>query len=130
MDLSIIIPTLNRSFFIDKLLKYYENFNFSGKIIIIDSSSKTDLQKNTQRINQSFLNIHHVKLITDEFHAMKKGMNYINTSYAVHSGDDDFFSISGLSEIVNFLNNKHEYICANGKSFTISYNTQSKIIKN
>lgn len=129
MDLSIVLPTLNRSFFIDKLLKYYESFNFSGKIIIIDSSSKTHLEKNIQRVNQSFLNILHIKLISDEFYAMKIGLNYIKTNYAVHSGDDDFFSISGLSEMVDFLNNKQEYICVNGKSFVISYNTKTKTIK-
>ena len=60
---------------------------------------------------------------------MKIGLNYIKTNYAVHSGDDDFFSISGLREMVDFLNNKQEYICVNGKSFVISYNTKTKTIK-
>jgi len=129
MDVTILIPTLNRSFFIDKLLTYYEKFNFLGKIIIIDSSSQEELNINKSRVEKSRLNITHLPLISDEFYAMAKGIELIGTEYAIHSGDDDYFSVSGIKKLINYLEKNKNFISAGGKSITVSYNSNSKIIK-
>ena len=36
MDISIIIPTKNRIKYLLRVLKYYENLKFNGKIILVD----------------------------------------------------------------------------------------------
>ena len=38
MKFTIIIPTLNRSNFLYKLLEYYSNLNFKSKFLLLDSS--------------------------------------------------------------------------------------------
>ena len=46
MDITILIPTKNRHFFIKRLLKYYKDFNYKGRIIIFDSSDLEIYKKN------------------------------------------------------------------------------------
>ena len=38
MDLTIIIPTKNRLYFLNKILNYYQDVKFDGCLLVIDSS--------------------------------------------------------------------------------------------
>ena len=51
MDISIVIPTKNRFHYIFKLINYYDNINFKGTLIIIDSSDDDNLNKTINLIN-------------------------------------------------------------------------------
>ena len=48
MDITLIIPTKNRLYFIKKLLKYYRDLKFDGKILILDGSD--DLNYETSNV--------------------------------------------------------------------------------
>ena len=48
MDLSIFVPTKNRYYYLSKLLDYYSSINFTGELIILDSSNEI-VQKNSKR---------------------------------------------------------------------------------
>ena len=50
MDITILIPTKNRHFFIKRLLKYYKDFNYKGRIIIFDSSDLEIYKKNLKLV--------------------------------------------------------------------------------
>ena len=49
----------------------------------------------------------------------KEIIKEIKTDYVAYSGDDDYFLISGLKEIISFLESNKNFIGANGKSFNI-----------
>lgn len=63
MDLSIFIPILNRSKYINILLSYYEKFNFKGYLIIVDSSNTKEFNNNKIRKKNFKLKIMHNKAI-------------------------------------------------------------------
>ena len=52
MDISIIIPTKNRLIYLKKLINYYENENFQGKLIIADSSDKDNFMETEIFLNK------------------------------------------------------------------------------
>ena len=53
MNISIIIPTKNRSKYLFKLLNYYQSINFTGQLIIIDSSDKKIFIENKKFIESN-----------------------------------------------------------------------------
>ena len=61
-DLTIIIPTKNRSNFVNSLLQYYNKIHFNSKIIIADSSDENNFQKiednKISSIDAKFKNLH------------------------------------------------------------------------
>ena len=40
MNISLIVPTKDRPSYVERLLKYYSDLNFTGYIFILDSSEK------------------------------------------------------------------------------------------
>ena len=58
---TIIIPTINRSSFLKRLLSYYSISGFSGFIYIGDSSNNEEIEKNKESVYkfQKSLNIKH-----------------------------------------------------------------------
>ena len=52
MNITIIIPTKNRSVFINRQLKYYSESGFSGHIFIGDSSDTHEYQYNKKSIEK------------------------------------------------------------------------------
>ena len=44
MNLSIIVPTKNRIYYLKKLLNYYSELNYKGNLVILDSSDQ-NIQK-------------------------------------------------------------------------------------
>ena len=63
MDLSIVIPTLNRTKQLSKILNYYFKINLKAKIYILDSSDEIYFNKNIYEIQKcSNLNIVHKKI--------------------------------------------------------------------
>ena len=79
MDISIIIPTKNRSKYLFKLLNYYEAVNFMGQLIIIDSSDKNIFINNKNFIDsKKNLDIQHQFKDINELNARKYALKFIN----------------------------------------------------
>ncbi len=120
MDLTILIPTKNRHNHIKKLLKYYNDFNFTGKIFIFDSSDLRISKKNFKFVNrQNNRNISIYKFKAFPFQCFKKFKKLIKTKYVCYSGDDDYFIIEGLEKMLQFLNHSKSAIGVNGTSITL-----------
>ena len=49
MDISIVVPTKNRLEYITKLINYYESVNYTGTLIIVDSSDE-EISFKTERL--------------------------------------------------------------------------------
>ena len=46
MDITILIPTLNRSDYILRILEFYKKSSFTGQILILDSSKREEKKLN------------------------------------------------------------------------------------
>ena len=115
--LSVIIPTFNRSAFLYRQIRYYCALKFKGTILIGDSSSGDELQRNKQAI-KSFndkLNIHYREFPTlNEPSCNEELIKLIKTPYAVFVADDDFLVPSGLEKCIDFLEKNSKYNAAHG----------------
>ena len=107
MKLTIIIPTLNRSNFLNKLLEYYSNLNFKAVFLILDSSEGNEKKKNINILSRyKELNIKYINIKGKPLEVIRKSKRNIQTKYCVFSGDDDFFVKKSLAKIIKFLDNK------------------------
>ena len=103
LDLTIVVPTLNRTIFLKKLLNYYDKFKFSGEILILDSS-KGKIKENNKFLCGSHkqLNIKYIGIKGFPHEVIKKCRKHIKSSYVVFSGDDDYFVVNALKKIVSY----------------------------
>ena len=108
MDVSILIPTLNRSDFVLRILEYYKKSFFTGQIIILDSSKNVEKKLNKKNVKKysKYLEIDYIWDIGWSFELFKKYQKYIRKNNCIFSGDDDFISIDGLKKSIEFLNKK------------------------
>lgn len=130
MNLSIFVPTKNRYYYISKLLDYYLLINFKGEIIILDSSDENIKTKIVEKISliKEKLKIQYYHSIGLPCALMKKFFNSVKTDYVVFSGDDDYFTPSGIKSCIDFLNNNHSYIGCTGKGISVHSSINNKKI--
>ena len=120
MNITIIIPTKNRSLFITRQLKYYSESGFSGHIFIGDSSDTHEYQYNKKSIEKysNSLNIMH---FYDKSFSAERMMShlctYVKTDYLSALMDDDIILTKSLYECICYLNNNPDYSAVHGKSF-------------
>ena len=101
MELTILIPTMNRHEFLARALKYYESVGFDGHIIIGDSSEGECWKKNmdlvtaTKQLNITYRSYSNPPYLHDGM-CVKKMNEEIPTKYAVFHGDDDLLIPSAL----------------------------------
>ena len=112
MNLTIILPTLNRSDKLNIWLEYYSLNKYKGKILIIDSSNKIEKKKNLLLLKKfSLLDVSYIFLKKKNFRRdlLRIVKKKTKTKYAVYSGDDDFIFINALKYLINFLDTNIEY---------------------
>ena len=131
MELSILIPTLNRTNFLKKILTYYSKINLNAYVYILDSSIDDIANENQiliKKINNENFKYH--KIFGKSCQVQKKIMPQITTKYCVFSGDDDYFCKQGLEDTINFLNENNDFIAAHGKILHVTFenNDQNSII--
>ena len=108
MEVTILIPTLNRSDYIHRILKFYKKSFFTGQILILDSSKKQEKKLNIKHVRKysKSLNIDYFWDIGWSFELFKKYQKYIKKKNCIFSGDDDYILTEGLKKSVDFLNQK------------------------
>jgi len=115
--ISVLVPTLNRSSFVVRLLRYYKNVGFSGEILIGDSSDCSHAEEIKREI-KSVTNSLNVKYVDcsglNDSEAIEHLSQCATTPYVAFVGDDDFLVPNGLSEAVEFLEGHPEYSVAHG----------------
>lgn len=116
---AIIIPTKDRSQFIERLLSYYYSQNCEYKIYIADSSElETHLIKIQETINRfsSKLDItygHFPKANIEE--AKLLILEEVSEEYSAYCGDDDFLVLQTLKECADFLDSNMDYSNCHGQ---------------
>ena len=126
MDITIIVPTKNRTRFIKRQLEYYVKSNFTGFIYFGDASDDDIYKKNTEIISQF-----NSKLKIKHFHDKEKSSEQVTmelakiveTEYMTLLPDDDLIITSAMVECINYLDKNDDYSAAHGKAYemTIDY---------
>lgn len=115
--LTVLIPTLNRPDFIERLLAYYASCQFKERISIGDSSQQDKALANQQIIdrykNQLLIDYVYCPQLNDS-QTIQFLSNQVKTPYIVFCADDDFLVPSGLAASVNFLEKNSAYVSAHG----------------
>ncbi len=117
--LTLIIPTRNKSHFLLALLEYYNSIAFPFKILIIDDSDNPNIKKLINRRIENFTNLnidYRETQFQNLFEALLFALQNAETPYVLNSGDDDYFSISMISKMINFLDSNLDYISTSGLS--------------
>jgi len=117
---TILIPTMDRSEFLKRALKYYHRVNFKGHIAIGDSSNPEHTEKNRENIlsYNGRLNIQYSYFPKEEY--LNEGMvvqeliDLATTPYLVFSGDDDLLIPQSLARCAEFLESHPDYSAAHG----------------
>lgn len=121
--ISIMVPTMNRSEFIIRLLQYYADLQSSCWILIADSSDERHLRATREAISalQGRLRIRHVpcpgQSCAQSLIALGRSLE---TPYAVYLGDDDFLIPEGLQHCVEFLAHHPDYSSAHGLALSFA----------
>lgn len=117
-QVTIVIPTLDRPDFVLRLLDYYCDNGFAGRILIGDSSGPAHFEPVKNRIAEigSKLNAVHVPCAGLNTNAALARLNaMVETPYATFTGDDDYIVPAAMAQCVAFLNTHPDYIAAQGK---------------
>jgi glycosyltransferase domain-containing protein len=116
-EITLIIPTFNRCSCLFRILDYYRLHAPGIKIFIGDSSSDKNKEINRRNI-LSFSNsrIFQFTYPSDIVGILKMQdlLNQVNTKYCVFCADDDFITINGIEQAVNFLEMNPDYVAARG----------------
>lgn len=117
-DITIIIPTYNRTDYLKRILDYYSDFRGDFEIIVADSSSKENKNKNRETI-KSFSNIT-VSYLADypedinPWYKFEDALKSVLTKYVVFCGDDDFVVPAGIKKAKEFLEENLNFTVAHG----------------
>jgi len=123
MDVSIIIPTMNRPKLLLRLICYYSVLEFQGKILIGDSSSTEIFQETAIALEnyKDCLDICHRHLPGRSVAAAVMDMNEnLRTSFVCLAPDDDFIVPRTIAKCMQFLDGHSDYIAAHGMGVVIS----------
>jgi glycosyltransferase domain-containing protein len=120
--ISLLVPTMNRSPFLERLLGYYAATGFTGTILIGDSSDDAHfaatraliarLSGKLQVVHQRYPGLNNAQCI----HLMLK---LATTPYAAFIADDDFLVPASLDRCVQFLAANPDYSAAHGVGISL-----------
>jgi glycosyltransferase domain-containing protein len=123
MDISIIIPTMNRPELLLRLVRYFDTLEFKGQILIGDSSRPEVFHAAASALDKyrGSLNLTHHHLPGRSVAAAVVEMNqYLSTRYVCLVADDDFIVPATTAKCIEFLNNHPDYVAAHGLGVLIS----------
>ena len=126
--ITLLVVTFNRTYCIERLLKYYVSRNFNQNIIVADASDSEFISKN-KLIYQS---VEDVLSLTVKFlkgysvnDCLKNILDEVNTPYVVLNPDDDFLIPSSLNKMTEFLDDNPSYSGVNGNALV-----QVEVVRN
>lgn len=117
-DISIIIPTYNRPYYLERTLDFFNTYKrVKPKIIVLDSSNEEKWGLNTL-IAKKYDNVYYHKFdsLIGFFEKLNAGLNMINTPYVSLCADDDFLTEEGLIESYKILVDKEELYTVKGRN--------------
>ena len=114
---TLLVPTMNRSEFVIRLLRYYAQFRFGGRIAIGDSSDAEHVGRTRAAIAalRGTLDIAYAEYPrAGPGVCLQKLMEHASTPYAATLPDDDFLIPASLERCARFLAEHPDYAAAHG----------------
>lgn len=127
---TLLVPTMNRPGFIERLLRYYFNRQFKGVILIADSSNGESLEHGRKLASMyaSVLNLQY-----QEYPGMSNVacitamLDVVSTPFVAYVADDDFIIPAAMDECVTFLESHAEYVAAHGTGTIVKMPSASPV---
>ena len=114
---TLLVPTMNRSGFLIRLLRYYRDLGFQGCICIGDSSNtehvertKTVIAELQGKVNIVYRECPRLNIAE----TLKHLLDFVSTPYAALVADDDFLVPAALEQCALFLDRHPDYSAAHG----------------
>lgn len=117
MEITLLVPTMNRSEFVIRLLHYYNEAGFKGCICVGDSSDAEHVERARRAIKalQGKLNIVYQEYPHfNNAECIERLLDFVPTPYAALVPDDDFLVPTALEQCVMFLERHPDYSAAHG----------------
>lgn len=117
--ITIMVPTLNRPAFVERLVRYYADQNFTGRLLIGDSSTPENAARCRAAVAgvADRLDVEYVDLYQQGCNASMAALAArIDTPYATYIGDDDFIIPAAISAAIAFLDGHPDYVSATGQA--------------
>jgi len=117
--ITLIVPTINRSDFVIRLLRYYDSLNFKHFIMIGDSSNHEEFDKTNHVVSEinGRLNVEHSHYPDLTNYAVTyKLIQNVSTPYSAFMPDDDFLVPDSIEKLIVFMDKHSDYSCAWGKT--------------
>jgi glycosyltransferase domain-containing protein len=117
MNLTIVVPTYNRPDLLLRLVSYYAQAGYQGKLLLADSSDKTVYEKTRAQTDllAERLTIRHCyfpgRSVSE---AMYDATMLLDTDYACLLPDDDFIVPRTAMKCMDFLANNPDFVAAHG----------------
>lgn len=115
--ITLLIPTLNRSDFVIRYLRYLRDTGFSGRVCIGDSSTGSHLERTQQAIKQlgaDYEVVHREYPDLKHFECIRAMLPLVTTPYVMFICDDDLLVPGTLDECMRFLDANPDYSAATG----------------
>jgi len=125
--ITLLVPTMNRSDFLIRMLRYYEKVSFEGCICIGDSSNSEHVER-TKRVIATLRD--KLNIIYREYPdlngavCLKRLLDFVSTPYAAFVADDDFLVPSALNQCAKFLEEHPDYAAAHGMGIAIGLDSE------
>jgi glycosyltransferase domain-containing protein len=126
LRVTLLIPTLNRPEFVIRLLRYYAEVGFTGRIAVGDSSDAAGVRLTRAEVERlkGALDIDYVELpglgLADSW---KHLIDRLSTPYAAYLADDDFLVPTSLDKCARFLAEHTDYAAAHGAGLGVTLDT-------
>ena len=123
MDVTVMIPTMNRGDMLLRLIKYYDSLAFDGRILIGDSSSDDAFRRSVEAV-RPYTNRLHIEHVHVPGHSVSGAIRMlterIETGFVCLVPDDDFVVPRMMGQCIEFLNRNREYVAAHGSGLLIA----------
>lgn len=117
-EITYVLPTYNRTKYLNRCLEYFLLCNVQEKIIIVDSSDKIVKDLNRQIINKyNQLDIDYCPQFEPSLNPAKKiiyALNKVITEFVHFIADDDFIVFSKIPEMIYILSKNPGVGCCQG----------------
>ncbi|GAA5262976.1 TIGR00180 family glycosyltransferase [Methanocalculus sp. MC3] len=130
-DITFIVLTYNRPYYLQRLLQHYDQIGVHLSFIIADSSSDNNKEKNINICNSCrTIKVQYLPYESNIFfYKLVGAVKKVSTPYVKLCADDDFFLLGGTIKAITFLSSHKEYFVACGPSTGFNYDENQKIIR-
>ncbi len=128
---TIVIPTYNnRSRYLTRILSYYASFGGRAPLIIVADASAIPNRLDTFDTFKNRIRVIHFPSNINAYHKFMAAAREVQTKYVLFCGDDDFITLHGIKESIDFLEEHPDYSCAQGMfvSFRMQYDESDNAI--